>query len=185
MLLLICDSQGALTCLVCFMFSYLSSVADFSGFNIFFFFLCVSAKLRQRHNQLKVSIMHLFSNIFYISVTPLCFQEGIAFLSYKMLPLKSLSTSFSCIILFISLTCLKLVGKRLAFKVMGKCDFQALAVHVYGWSSCRERRCCCFSCRFPPATGKERVGPRGTKPQETSGYLLRGCFPPALMECGT
>lgn len=69
--------------------------------------------------------------------------------------------------------------KRHAFKVMGKCDFQALPIHVYGWSSRGERRCCCFSCWFLPAAGKERGGPRGTEPQEMSGYLLRGCFPPS------
>lgn len=77
---------------------------------------------------------------------------------------------------------------------MGKCDFQALPIHVYPRSSRRERRCCCFSCWFLPAAGKERErweggggrgGPRGTEPQEMSGYLLRGCFPPAVMECGT
>lgn len=43
-----------------------------------------------------------------------------------------------------------------AFKVMGKCDFQALPIHVYPRSSRRERRCCCFSCWFLPAAGKER-----------------------------
>lgn len=69
-------------------------------------------------------------------------------------------------------------------KVMGKCDFQALAICVYGWSSRRERRCCCLSCWVLPAKGEERGGPRGTKPREMSGYLLRGCFSSAVMDCG-
>lgn len=90
---------------------------------------------------------------------------------------------------FYVFTCPKLVENGLLLKsdgckVMGKCDFKALVVHVYAWSSCRKRRCCCFSCWFLPAQGEKRGGPRGSKLQETSGYLLRACFPPAVMECG-
>lgn len=85
------------------------------------------------------------------------------------------------------LTCLKLVGNGMllksdACKVMGKCDFRALAVHVYAQSSCRKRRRC-FNCYFLPAQGKKWGGPGGPKPQETYGYLLKGCFTPAVMEC--
>lgn len=136
--------------------------------------------------------MYLYFNRFSVNVTPTHHscdyffpffrRVTISFLSSVTLPLKTCleKTSFSCIIRFYLFTCLKLVEKKHAFKVMGKCDFQALAVHVYGWSSRRERRCCCFSCWFLPAAGEERGGPRGTKPRETSGYLLRGCFPPQL-----